>query len=135
MFPTAINLIVGIAALITILDYFGVKPGQWTALGLVMPSSQKWKLVVMLGLVTVSLAMSSYGFYQSLCATGIHWKQPLPPLVVVTGKTFMNEKVPIDGFEYRSCIFRNMTFVYNGTSIFSFHDNTLRRQLSSVYGE
>ncbi len=36
--------------------------------------------------------------------------------LVVTHKYFRNEKVPLDGYRYEDCTFRNVTFVYNGTT-------------------
>jgi hypothetical protein len=59
-----IDGLVALAALVAILDYFGLKPREpiW---GLTMPLSKNWKLAIMLGLVAASLGMSSYGFYRS----------------------------------------------------------------------
>jgi hypothetical protein len=34
----------------------------------------------------------------------------------VKNKTFINERVPLDGHSYKDCIFTNVKFVYNGTS-------------------
>jgi hypothetical protein len=31
---------------------------------------------------------------------------------VVTGKTYVNEVVPLDGYHYTGCVFRNVTFEY-----------------------
>jgi hypothetical protein len=36
------------------------------------------------------------------------------PLVIVQGKFFKNERVPLDGFHYTRCTFENVTLVYNG---------------------
>jgi len=57
--------LIGLAAFVAILDYFGFKPKQplW---GQAMPLSRKWKLAMMLGLVASSLCLSSYSFYRSL---------------------------------------------------------------------
>ena len=35
---------------------------------------------------------------------------------VISGRTFINEKVVLDGFKYVNCTFRNVTFIYNGTT-------------------
>lgn len=34
----------------------------------------------------------------------------------VTAREFINQVVPLDGFEYVGCTFRNVTFAYNGTA-------------------
>jgi hypothetical protein len=44
---------------------------------------------------------------------------------IVSGKTFENEKVLLDGIEYDYCIFTNVTFVYNGTTSIRFTHNTV----------
>lgn len=65
MTRAVIDAIVALAALVSILDYFGLKPKQplW---GLAMPLSRNWKLGIMLGLVAASFGLSGYGFYRSL---------------------------------------------------------------------
>src|SRR5208283_4620234 len=65
MISHILDFIVTLAALVAILDYFGIKPKRplW---GLLMPLSKNWKLGIMLMLVVSSLAMSGYGFYRAL---------------------------------------------------------------------
>ncbi len=41
-------------------------------------------------------------------------KTPSTPLKVFEKKTFMNEKVLLDGYKYIDCTFENVTLVYNG---------------------
>lgn len=60
-----VDCIVTLAALVAILDYFGVKPKR-PLCGLAMPLSRNWKLGVMLTLVAASLGMTGYGFYRSI---------------------------------------------------------------------
>jgi hypothetical protein len=60
-----VDCIVTLAAVVAILDYFGVKPKR-PSWGLVMPLGRNWKLGIMLILVAASLGMSGYGFYRSL---------------------------------------------------------------------
>jgi hypothetical protein len=64
MVRAMIDVLFALAALVAILDYFGIKPKQpiW---GLAMPLSKNWKLLLMLGLVGLSLALSGYGYYRS----------------------------------------------------------------------
>jgi len=60
-----LNIVVGLAAIVAVLDYFGVKPRGVSARAL-MPLARRWKLGVMLALVVASLALSGYSFYRSL---------------------------------------------------------------------
>jgi hypothetical protein len=59
-----IEVLFALAALVSILDFFGVGPKQphW---GLPVPLKPKWKLTLMLVLVAGSLGMSGYGFYRA----------------------------------------------------------------------
>ena len=56
-----------------------------------------------------------------------------PPHIVVSKKTFVNERVMLDGRAYRNCTFENVTFVFNGTEPFELTGNTIngRIQLAS----
>jgi len=58
------GLIATIAALLYILEYFGIKPSApiW---GLTMPLNRNWKLATMLSLVAISLWLSGAAFYKS----------------------------------------------------------------------
>jgi hypothetical protein len=44
---------------------------------------------------------------------------PPASLQVIPRKKFSDEKVPLDGFDYVGCAFKNVTFVYNGTAPFA----------------
>jgi hypothetical protein len=59
-----VDLIACVAGLVAILDYFGVKPKR-RAEGEKLPLSRKWKLVIMLLLVGISLGLSGYSFYRA----------------------------------------------------------------------
>ena len=65
MLQSALNLLIALAALIAILDWFGIKPSpqSW---GAIMPRSRLWKLAIMLGLVAASLGLSGYSFYRAI---------------------------------------------------------------------
>lgn len=65
MLQGILNLLISLAALVAILDWFGIKPNpkSW---GAVMPLGKSWKLAIMLGLVAASLALSGYAFYRAL---------------------------------------------------------------------
>lgn len=64
MVQALVDLLVALASLAAILDYFGLKP-QKPMWGLSMPYSKNWKLAIMLALVAAALGMSGYGFYRS----------------------------------------------------------------------
>jgi hypothetical protein len=53
------------------------------------------------------------------------WPDPYSPTIVV-GKSFKNEVVPLDGYFYVSCIFENVTFVYNGSTAVELTKNEFR---------
>ena len=64
MVQTIFNILFALAALVAILDYFGIKPTKQA--GRRMPLSRRWKLLVMLALTATSLVLSGYSFYRSL---------------------------------------------------------------------
>ncbi|MFI5091926.1 MAG: hypothetical protein ACHQIK_00640 [Candidatus Acidiferrales bacterium] len=65
MFHSIIDALVGLAAVVAILNFFGIKPKQLPSWR-IMPLSQKWKLAIMLALVAAALGMSGYNFYRAL---------------------------------------------------------------------
>jgi hypothetical protein len=50
---------------------------------------------------------------------------------LVFGKTFRNEKVPLDGFSYVECEFTNVNFVFNGDAPF----DLIRNKISGAWIE
>ncbi len=48
------------------------------------------------------------------------------PLTPIQGKTYRNERVPLDGFHYIDCTFVNPTFVYKGEKPFRFRDSVIK---------
>jgi hypothetical protein len=76
-----IEFIFTLAALVAILDYFGIKPknAQW---GVRMPLTKNWKLVVMLTLVAISLGMNGYSTYRAFQPKII--EKPVDRVVVKT---------------------------------------------------
>jgi hypothetical protein len=117
-----IDLIVGIASLLAVLDFFGMKPKWKWAGGTQTLPAKKWKLGLMLCLVASSLGMSSYSLF---------FRHPEPKfrvlsedqLIHVQNKTFRNEVVELDGRHYDECTFINVTFVYQGTANVKFTHN------------
>jgi hypothetical protein len=65
LWSLVLDVVVFAAAIVAILDYFGIKPKAGIG-GIAMPLSRRWKLAMMLGLMAVSLGLSGYGFYRSL---------------------------------------------------------------------
>jgi len=60
-----IGLLTALASTVAILDWCGIKPRDIRT-GLTMSLSTRWKLVLMIGLVALSLGLSGFGFYRSL---------------------------------------------------------------------
>ena len=65
-----LNILVGVAALLSILDYFGIKPHWASRKATILPPDRSWKLIIMLILVAASLGMSGYDFYRFLRPSG-----------------------------------------------------------------
>lgn len=65
MLQVLLTFLFALAALVAILDWFGIKPNAqfW---GNIIPLRKSWKLILMLGLVAASLGMSGYTFYRAL---------------------------------------------------------------------
>lgn len=43
------------------------------------------------------------------------WPNPYAPIAVIN-QSFENQTVPLDGYSYNDCTFKNVTFTYNGTT-------------------
>ena len=59
-----VEILATLASVVVILDYFGIKPDANAWRG-IMSLSQRWKLVIMLLVVALSLGLSLYSFYRS----------------------------------------------------------------------
>ena len=46
----------------------------------------------------------------------VHWSKKQLSLKEISHRTFINEKVPLDGIHYTHCKFENVAFIYNGTA-------------------
>lgn len=110
---TAFDIIVGavqaIGAVIGILIYFGMIPSSFHAGSAPTRSPVVWLLFALLA---TSIATLGVGVYR------LRYTQPPfdseTPLTIVAGKTFRNERVELDGKEFRNCTFMNVKLVYNG---------------------
>jgi hypothetical protein len=62
-------------------------------------------------------------------ALAIKWYWPQQQRVgmkVVQGKSFYNETVPLDGIEYRDCVFEDVTFVFEARAGTRFTNDQLK---------
>lgn len=66
--------------------------------------------------------MPRFGGSTTSVTTFAQWPEPYSPRIV-SGKTFRNERVPLDGIQYDHCIFENVTLVYNGTTAIRLENN------------
>lgn len=115
MWQQIVDVLVCIASLVSVLDYFGVKPKRHFDGESSMPLGRKWKLGIMLILVALSLAMSGYDLYhQPRIPTSEEWVNEEKSLPVVSNRVFQNETVELDGKRFEGCKFLNVTFVIRG---------------------
>ena len=79
-----------------------------------LPSLTGWgtRMVAFKKVIISVLVLSLAALW--LADIGVRAKWFEPTLHEVYGKTFMNERVPLDGYAYRHCSFQNVTFVING---------------------
>jgi hypothetical protein len=95
------------------------------------PKREMVMAVALLG----SLAMSSVGWYKakhslpdSLTLNMTIYDPPYPAsMQVVSHKTFEDQDVPLDGYIYENCTFKNTCFMYGGGA-FGLHNSTVTGQ-------
>lgn len=44
---------------------------------------------------------------------------------LIVGQAYSNQEIPLDGHQYVHCVFKNVTFIYNGTRPVVFVDNVI----------
>jgi hypothetical protein len=76
--------------------------------------------------IGLSVAFSLWGFHEK--ASGYIF-DPSAKSITVEGKTFLNTEVPLDGYEYRYCQFKSVTFIYEGKTRIKFNHNELSGQI------
>ena len=81
-------------------------------------------LVVLMGIVTAPFHLDREREESALKLKGNEFDSTTP-LVKVRNRNFTNEKIMLNGFDYKNCKFINVKFVYNGTGIFRFSNNTI----------
>lgn len=124
MLNQILTILFGLAAVVAILTYFGIRPkGSLRAVVL----SRNWKLAVMLLLVAASLGMSGYSLYLTVRGPQLSptaWTEQLNHLKLIEGKSFgPDDRLILDGKNIQLCKFFGSTLVYRGTAPFLFANN------------
>lgn len=83
-----------------------------------------WAIIHLVYETRVENRDSMIKLYQAAPPAPVQDSQPTRKEEVV-GKTFRNERVPLDGKSYLKCRFENVTFVYNGTGPWTLVGNKL----------
>jgi hypothetical protein len=82
--------------------------------------------VVVLGLVMSGISLYVNHKPSSLVLNISAYDPPYPaPLRVVSGQTFEDQDIQLDGFIYENCTFKNVCFVYDG-SAYGIHNSTIK---------
>jgi hypothetical protein len=85
----------------------------WIALGQWELKMKIWKKYILASVFTIGICA-----YIVDIADRFDYLKPLlpiPPVELVYDKTFINERVPLDGYMYNHCKFINVKFIINGT--------------------
>jgi hypothetical protein len=80
--------------------------------------------------ITLDEARAAISLIQKQKAEVSHQATDAGPLVKITGRTFRNQRVLLDGHDYQNCTFENVTLVYNGR-VGNFSNNVVRGFLLS----
>lgn len=65
-------------------------------------------------LAVVAVSALLFMVYFTWREPNLGFKLPLTKKTLVLNKEFQNEEVPLDGYAYKNCKFKNVTFVWNG---------------------
>jgi hypothetical protein len=84
-----------------------------------------WPMLGMAGLAVATWLAVGYDIYDRHSDPTLHRFVRGSHFQSVVGCEYTNQLVPLDGFEYSKCRLEHVTFVYNGTAGFSFHDNAI----------
>ena len=75
-------------------------------------------------------AMNDLGIFVIVVAAALvikwYWPQQRTTMQVVQGKSFYKETVPLDGYEYRDCVFEDVTFVFEAHAGTRFTNDQLK---------
>jgi hypothetical protein len=82
-------------------------------------------LLVFVGLLALSKHFGWLGGIFKSTSQYLSWPDPYKP-VVIRNKTFINDRVVVDGNYYLECTFENVTFHYNGTTAIKLKGNHIR---------
>lgn len=92
-FQEIVDIVVLLASVVAVLDYFGIKPKQRVE-GVKMTLSRKFKLALMLILVAASFGLSAYSFYRSRHPITIVEKVPVEKIVEKPVERIIEKLVP-----------------------------------------
>src|SRR5882757_10720566 len=110
----AVAVIGAIASIVKILEYIGVRPSETNMRGFLKSNG----VVILCMLLTWgAIAFDLYGRPggpESPEDIAARWSNY--PLRQVRNKHFEGETVKLDGVEYINCVFKNVTFEYEGTA-------------------
>jgi hypothetical protein len=128
IFDRGCNAVMAVCAVIGV--YSVVQPQSHTAgVSQSIPANAWWHMSApwwawaLIAIAAVSLVLSGYRKFSHRFV----WRSRPP--VPVTGRTFINERITLDGNEFSHCDFTNVTFVYNGTAAIKFHDNAVHGRI------
>lgn len=84
--------------------------------------------IIIIGLFLLSLVLIAIAFLIGNANTNNVNLPNFPdePLVEIRNRTYANDKVLLDGFDYIDCTFINVKFIYNGTASVGFSHNTMQ---------
>ena len=113
-----------IGTIIGVISLLGLLGMDWKLVGSRVSLSSQTRQMILLSLVAGSLFMCALGWYR-LSTRSSTYSSDMSKLKSVRGRVYINEEVPLDGFDYRNCTFTNVTFVYQGTGVFNVSSNTI----------
>jgi hypothetical protein len=108
-----------VGTVLALLAFFGI---DWKGIKQKVPMLQpKWRAGLLVFCILGSLAMSGMGWYKCLHSRPIsnyeldqQWGRYR--YQEVWNRTYKDETVLLDGYQYRNVNFEHVTFVYNGTA-------------------
>src|SRR5258708_16087925 len=113
-------LIQAIGSLFSILTFYGITPRPLRpndGVLAVTSSPRRISLILMVMLLLGSIVFSSIGWYRLEHRSDRESMEFVSPEITqrISGRVYRNQEVHLDGVEYSSCTFENVTFVYRGT--------------------
>ena len=97
----------------TFLAIIGLLGIDWKLVWGKIPVPRLNRQIIFFVLIIASLAVSLLGWYQSNHLDLLHWRMKQADEQVISGQTFRNESVEIDGKKFDHCKFESVTLVYH----------------------